>query len=213
MASRRGCLLRPSGVNHLGPSPGGGVASRSCSFTLLTSFEEQRDLIFLVVVVFIMGQRHQLFIIARLGKHYRSLAAVHHQWLYGVSALRACLRLLRIFSDPSNRLALKHELDLAAAFYKNRPPPPSQPAKYQNAENTICPFPFILTCLAVGVSYDSETGRAHTIHELRHDMGYDQGDNNDGITVLDITDLDNVRYCFVNLGGESSGELTSYGLD
>ena len=28
-------------------------------------------------------------------------------------------------------------------------------------------------------------------------MYFDEGDNNDGITVIDITDLDRVRYCFV----------------
>ncbi|KAJ4319809.1 hypothetical protein N0V84_006190 [Fusarium piperis] len=154
-----------------------------------------------------MGQRHQLFVIARVGKHYRSLAAVHHQWLYGVSALRSSLRLLRIFSDPGNRLALEHELDLAAPFFKDQPPPTSGLAKYQDARNTICPFPFILTCLAIGASYDPKTGQVQTIHELRHDTGYDQGDNNDGITVLDITDLDNVRYCFVNFGG---GEVYAF---
>ncbi|KAM0421383.1 hypothetical protein ACHAPT_010918 [Fusarium lateritium] len=148
-----------------------------------------------------MGQRHQLFVIARVGKYYRPLAAVHHQWLYGASALRSCLRIMRIFSDPSNRLALKHELDLAAIFYKKEPPPPSNPEEYEEAERTICPFPIILTCLAVGAAYDVEEGRVQAIHELRYDTGYDQGDNNDGITVLDITDLDHVRYCFVNPGG------------
>ncbi|WAO92210.1 hypothetical protein NCS54_00970600 [Fusarium falciforme] len=150
-----------------------------------------------------MGQRHQLFVIARVGKHYRSLAAVHHQWLYGVSALRSCLRLLRIFSDPGNRLALKHELDLAVSFFKDKPPP-SEPEEYQDAESTTCPFPFITTCLAIGASYDSKTGQVQAIHELRYDMGYDQGDNNDGITVIDVTDLDHVRYCFVNFG---SGDI------
>ncbi|KAJ4182060.1 hypothetical protein NW767_013953 [Fusarium falciforme] len=160
-----------------------------------------------------MGQRHQLFVIARVGKHYRSLAAVHHQWLYGVSALRSCLRLLRIFSDPGNCLALKHELDLLAAFFKDKPPPPSEPEEYRDAESTTCPFPFITTCLAIGASYDSKTGQVQAIHELRYDMGYDQGDNNDGITVIDITDLDHVRYCFVNFGSESPLLLMPSGLD
>jgi hypothetical protein len=32
-------------------------------------------------------------------------------------------------------------------------------------------------------------------------MGFDQGDNNDGITVIDITDLESVKYCFVNFLG------------
>jgi hypothetical protein len=39
-------------------------------------------------------------------------------------------------------------------------------------------------------------------------MPYDGGDNNNGITVLDITDLENVRYCFVDFHGmESEGEV------
>ncbi|RMJ13810.1 hypothetical protein CDV36_006527 [Fusarium kuroshium] len=150
-----------------------------------------------------MGQRHQLFVIARVGKYYRSLAIIHHQWLYGTAALRSCLRLLRIFSDPGNRLALKHELDLAAAFFKNKPSP-SEPDEARDVEKSTCPFPFITTCLAIGASYDPKTGQVQAIHELPYDMEYDQGDNNDGITVIDITDLDHVRYCFVNFG---SGDI------
>ncbi|KPM39230.1 hypothetical protein AK830_g7357 [Neonectria ditissima] len=146
-----------------------------------------------------MGQRHQLFVIARLGNHYRPLAAIHHQWLYGVSALRSCRRLLRIFSDASNRTALKHELHLAAGFFKDRGPPPAQPPEYEDPEKQPCLFPFITTCLAVGTGYDGDLGRVHTVHELAYDTGFDQGDNNDGITVIDISDLDDVRYCFVNV--------------
>ncbi|KAK7408783.1 hypothetical protein QQX98_009027 [Neonectria punicea] len=149
-----------------------------------------------------MGQRHQLFVIARVGNHYRTLAAVHHQWLYGVSALRSCRRLLRIFSDVNNRITLKHELDLATGFFKDQGPPPSRPPSYEEAEEVEerpCPFPFITTCLATGAAYDSEVGRVQTIHELAFNTGFNQGDNNDGITVLDITDPADVRYCFVNL--------------
>ncbi|KAM5356750.1 hypothetical protein ACJ41O_003396 [Fusarium nematophilum] len=146
-----------------------------------------------------MGQRHQLFVIARLGKHYRSLAVVHHQWLCGVSALGSCHRLLCIFSDPSNRATLQHELHLAADFFKDSEPPPSSPPGWQNPKETACPFPFITTCLMTGAAYDYELAHVQTVHELAFNMGYDQGDNNDGITVLDITDLTNVRYCFVNI--------------
>ncbi|KAK7425042.1 hypothetical protein QQZ08_008318 [Neonectria magnoliae] len=146
-----------------------------------------------------MGQRHQLFVIARVGSHYRTLAAVHHQWLYGVSALRSCRRLLRIFSDANNRITLKHELDLATSFFKDQGPPPSYPPNYEEPEERPCPFPFITTCLAIGAAYDSELGRVQTIHELAFNTGFDRGDNNDGITVLDITDPADVRYCFVNL--------------
>ncbi|KAL5592420.1 hypothetical protein FOBRF1_013446 [Fusarium oxysporum] len=152
-----------------------------------------------------MGQRYQLFVIARVGNYYRPLAAIHHQWLYGVSALRSCRRFLRISSDPSNRIALKHELHLAVDFFQKRGPPPSDPSEYEDPERTACPFPFITTCLAVGAAYDFDLGRVDTIHELAFDTGFDQGDNNDGITMLDITDLVDVRYCFVNLFGLSPG--------
>jgi hypothetical protein len=35
-----------------------------------------------------MGQRHQLFVIAKIGNRYRGLAAIHHPWLYGATALK-----------------------------------------------------------------------------------------------------------------------------
>ena len=44
-----------------------------------------------------MGQRHQLFVIAKVKGRYRTLCAIHHQWLYGHTALRRCLGTLKIF--------------------------------------------------------------------------------------------------------------------
>jgi len=48
-----------------------------------------------------MGQRHQLFVIAKVKDRYRTLCAVHHQWLYGRTALRRCLGTLETFQDPT----------------------------------------------------------------------------------------------------------------
>lgn len=146
-----------------------------------------------------MGERHQLFVIARVGKHYRCLAVVHHQFLCGWFALAACVRLLTIFSDKSNRLPLEMELHLAADYYKNQGPPKRAEAfnfhKGPKAEPVR--FPFIATCLILGTSTDSDNCTANIVHLEPQDLGFDQGDNNTGITVLDITDLDNVRYCFL----------------
>ena len=44
-----------------------------------------------------MGQRHQLFVIAKVKGRYRTLCAIHHQWLYGHTALRRCLGTLKKF--------------------------------------------------------------------------------------------------------------------
>ncbi|KAK3904272.1 hypothetical protein C8A05DRAFT_31953 [Staphylotrichum tortipilum] len=71
-----------------------------------------------------MSERHQIFVIARVGKHYRCLDAVHHDDLYDVKAVSVCLRLIRIYSDDANRLPLELELRLAADFYKDAGPPP-----------------------------------------------------------------------------------------
>lgn len=57
-----------------------------------------------------MGQRHQLFIIAKVGKRHRCLAAMHHQWLYGERAVDVASRLQLIFQSPANRHALSCEL-------------------------------------------------------------------------------------------------------
>lgn len=149
-----------------------------------------------------MAQRHQVFVIARVGEHYRSLAVVHHEDLYDCLALSACLRLIKIFSDPANRLPLSLELRLAAEFYKDRAPP-NETKKVDwsygkvNAEQPVR-FPFIGTCLVLGVSttgLEPEFPRVSTVMYEPEEMGFDLGDNNEGITVLDITDLDNVRYC------------------
>lgn len=149
-----------------------------------------------------MGQRHQLFVIGRIGGYYRGLAAVHHQWLYGAGAVRSCHRLLRIFSDPSNRVTLQNELHLAVAFFERQGPPPSRPLWNSHVEDRPCPFPFITTCLVTGAAYDFEQGEVQTASELDFDTGFNQGHNEDGITVLDITDLTDVRYCFATIYGQ-----------
>ncbi|KAI5462110.1 hypothetical protein BGZ63DRAFT_354729 [Mariannaea sp. PMI_226] len=145
-----------------------------------------------------MGQRHQLFVIAKVGEHYRSLAAVHHHWLYGMSALRQCLLLLQIFSTEANRPMLRQELAMAERHFRDEEPPPIKAPFINSSAGSPIQFPFIMTCLMVGAGYNASDCTASVVHEEPFGMGYDQGDNNDGITVLDISDLSQVKYCFVN---------------
>ncbi|GAM86214.1 hypothetical protein ANO11243_042260 [Dothideomycetidae sp. 11243] len=150
-----------------------------------------------------MGQRHQLFVIARIGRHYRSLAAVHHQWLYGMTAIRICLRLLRGFGDPANHRALTRELAVAARYYESHPPPKSGPSGADWNDPTQ-PFPFIMTCLVVGASCDPDSGYCDHVSQEAFGMAFDEGDNNNGITIIDITDPAAPRYCFVDFQGMES---------
>jgi hypothetical protein len=60
----------------------------------------------------------------------------------------------------------------------------------------------------VGSSLRPDEASHAVTHVLSFNMTYDGGDNNNGITVLDITDLENVRYCFVDFHGmESESEV------
>ncbi|KAI4129529.1 MAG: hypothetical protein LQ341_006559 [Variospora aurantia] len=147
-----------------------------------------------------MGQRHQLFVIARINGRYRQLCAIHHQWLYGHTALRRCRDTLNIFENATNRMPLQQELTIAAKqdddFW-------DAADSYRTEKNSHIPFPFIMTCLIVGASFNLD-GYFHGVLVEPFYMAYDQGDNNNGITIFDITNLDNVRYCFVDFYGMES---------
>ena len=138
-----------------------------------------------------MGQRHQLFVIAKIGNRYRGLAVFHHQWLYGATALKRCLGILAIFSAPANRLPIQQELTAAR---KHADEFWTEPQTWTSLE---VPFPFITTCLLLGASLDVKEGYDASVLLMPFNMPFDGGDNNDGITVVDITDLSHVRYCFV----------------
>ena len=141
-----------------------------------------------------MGQRHQLFVIAKIGARYRNLAAVHHQWLYGATALKRCHRLVQIFHAAENRIPIKQEL--VSALYRDE-------EAWKDDSNgrrmALIPFPMITTCLILGASFDPTDGYFHGVHIEPFGMEYDEGDNNNGITIIDISDLFNVRYCFVDI--------------
>ncbi|KAL8831565.1 MAG: hypothetical protein Q9170_005234 [Blastenia crenularia] len=150
-----------------------------------------------------MGQRHQLFVIAKINGHYRQLCAIHHQWLYGHTALRRCLDSLRIFQHPANRLPLQQELTHASNQHDDFWSPGEDGDSYRNTKNSNIPFPFVMTCLIIGASFHVD-GYYHGVLVEPFYMKFDEGDNNNGITIFDITDLNNVRYCFVDFYGMES---------
>ncbi|KAL8737193.1 MAG: hypothetical protein Q9181_001919 [Wetmoreana brouardii] len=143
-----------------------------------------------------MGQRHQLFVIAKINGHYRQLCAIHHQWLYGHTALRRCLDTIKAFQHPSNRLSIQQEL-IAASSKDNNFWIPSEDDGEGEEKNSHVPFPFIATCLIMGASFNVN-GYYHGVSIEPFYMPFD------GITIFDITDHDNVRYCFVDYYGMES---------
>jgi hypothetical protein len=67
---------------------------------------------------------------------------------------------------------------------------------------------FITTCLPLGASFDVKEGYNANLILEPFNMVFDGGDNNDGITIIDITDLSHVRYCFVLWAGCDVFHLT-----
>jgi len=134
-----------------------------------------------------MGQRHQLFVIAKIKARYRTLAVVHHQWLLGYTAVRQCRNVLRILHAESNRHRLRQDLQKAQSYDFDSLSPP---------KNTRGVFPFITTSLVLGASLDAESGHHSSVHVLNIATRYDQVDNNDGISIFDITELGKERYAF-----------------
>ncbi|KXS99816.1 hypothetical protein AC578_8885 [Pseudocercospora eumusae] len=133
-----------------------------------------------------MGQRHQLFIIAKIGARYRVLAGAHNQWLYAHFAVRRCQHILKILR--TNAAVVRQELQHAAeydwlGFDKNE------------NKHKIMGFPILATILSVGAA-GKESGYSARIHSLPLSIRPSQCDNNDGFTVMDVSKPDQPRYCF-----------------
>ncbi len=126
-----------------------------------------------------MGQRHQLFVIARINGRYRQLGAIHHPWLYGHTALRRCLDTLKIFGESTNRTPIQQELLAASNKDDDFWLPSTATASYGNEQNGNVPFPFIMTCLIVGASFNTD-GYFHVVSVEPFYMEFDEGANNNG---------------------------------
>lgn len=138
-----------------------------------------------------MGQRHQLFVIAKVFNRFRTLAAVHHQQLSSQRALQRCLRSVEILQATPNRIPVSQEL--RAARRKDD--------DFWATSKEFQPFPFIATCLTVGCSFDPGEGYQDRVHPLPFNVTLDRINNNDGISVMDITNPGLPRYCFSFLPG------------
>jgi hypothetical protein len=108
--------------------------------------------------------------------------------------LELCPEVLRIFLGELNRLSLENELRWAKANESD----PNVGIDSWTTEEWHLPFPFVLPYLTIGTSFDASTGYYQSSSIKRINMNLNEGDNNTGITVLDITDLSNVCYCFMH---------------
>jgi hypothetical protein len=104
---------------------------------------------------------------------------------------------------PGNAQNLRYELGLArkhanvSSFWSN------SNIDHKDVNNTAR-FPFITTCLLLGASFREDASDA-VVTPLDFRMEWYHSDNEDGVTVLDITDLANLRYCYLSPSGGPMG--------
>ncbi|KAH6995777.1 hypothetical protein BKA56DRAFT_609077 [Ilyonectria sp. MPI-CAGE-AT-0026] len=140
----------------------------------------------------------QFFVIARVGKTHRSLAATSLYNARGYGLAHVCLRLIQIFSDPANRITLKQELTMAAEFFND-----FTEENHFDGQTMPLGFSFITACLLTGVGYNPKNWPVRDswceVRQQRYNAPQTAPLNN-VITVLDITDLENISYCFLTPG-------------
>ncbi|KAG7449251.1 uncharacterized protein BT62DRAFT_929226 [Guyanagaster necrorhizus] len=157
-----------------------------------------------------MGQRHQVFAIAKLipkgdtKAYYRCIAAWHHQWCYGTLPLKAARRFLTLLQQKDNaEIVLDEICRVQNKFgrWRKKPELPNLPCSYisflmgsaWNADMDDPADPYFHRGTFLGSILDA-------------DMGSTRGDNNDGITVIDVSNPLKPAYCFVSVNGLESAE-------
>ncbi|TFY66869.1 hypothetical protein EVG20_g4221 [Dentipellis fragilis] len=155
-----------------------------------------------------MGQRHQVYIIARIrGRgsdsssrgRYRCIFAWHHQWCYGYLPLLGAHRFFTLLKNPDNAEIVRWELDHIQGLWAD-----------DESLTDVLPCPYTGFLLGTSWNVDLEGNVLSALYssgtEFENDMmdpnmGSSHGHNNDGITILDITDPSAPAYCFVSIHG------------
>ncbi|KAF7552218.1 hypothetical protein G7Z17_g4465 [Cylindrodendrum hubeiense] len=132
------------------------------------------------------------------------------------------MRLVRVLSEPANRIALEAKMELAAAWYRSsdhethhlqRPEVPDviQPQILAREDSPFCvprpelpwshvirEFPFISTCLILGLTDDPvNRTRPHDVQLQPLTTAFRDDRYEYGMVVLDISDLDDIGYGIV----------------
>ncbi|KAF8154556.1 hypothetical protein B0H34DRAFT_676316 [Crassisporium funariophilum] len=145
-----------------------------------------------------MGQRHQVYLIAKVVPHdktprearYRCIGALHHQWCYGRSPLQATTRFMKLIKQKENAEIIQEEINALHGLYgvfRQEPDLPDIP----------CPFAHFLVSSSWSASYLDGGFDGSDTCALEAGGSSAQVDNNDGITIIEITDPEKPSYCFV----------------
>lgn len=164
------------------------------------------------------------FVVAEIAGRHRPVAVVSsvgdtepEESIQGYPLTACCRRVVTIFADPANRLAIRAELALAASYYakdnerEHRPEPvelpdfnrfrtPTKDRRRPWDRTGVREFPFIAACLLQGVGFDAQMGRTQPARPEPLATVYRDTSIEWGMVVVDITELEAIRYGIVGFG-------------
>ena len=137
------------------------------------------------------------------GEENTIIVAFHHQWLYGRSfALVASQVLFAVKDFHEDTYGYNNLLHKKCDSIKN---PNDVIEWFKNYMQNMFDFELGKYC-RIGIDHLSLLNEEHIDeNELIYSSSFDKGDNNDGVLIMDFT-LKNPKYCFVNIGGDSTVE-------
>ncbi|KAH8586863.1 hypothetical protein B0O99DRAFT_695071 [Bisporella sp. PMI_857] len=159
------------------------------------------------------------FVVAKIAGHHRPIAIVSSigmpkadENMQGTPLIAACHRIITIFTDTANHLPIQAELSLAAArdtdpetrsesidlLEFDRGNPSWAMRKKVWDRTAVREFPFTAACLLQGVSFDALEGLTREAFPETLSTVYRDTSSEWGMVVIDITDLDAVRYGIVS---------------
>ncbi|KAH6609826.1 hypothetical protein Trco_003172 [Trichoderma cornu-damae] len=159
----------------------------------------------------------EVIVVSRRDAQFAIVTHDYHPSSSGMAAARAVLRILRIFSCPTNRMALQQEASFCFSTLEQRAHITDKSAPGPSSLATLChsPFPFATTCLHLGLwgtVFDPVESRQSDIstryHQLQLTEHAAQWSELCEAAVIDITDLDRPRYCFLANTGNTEDVIT-----
>ena len=156
------------------------------------------------------------YVVAKVAGRHRPLAILScpgapfdEDNLRGSPLVAACHRTITIFKNKSARVAIEGELALASKFYtaNGNPPAPIElsqktttrmPLRHKKWDRgRISEFPFIQACLLQGIAFDLLAGLTWNAYLEPFGTVYRDTLVGWGMVVVDVTDLDEIRYGIV----------------
>ncbi|KIM32496.1 hypothetical protein M408DRAFT_219897 [Serendipita vermifera MAFF 305830] len=156
-----------------------------------------------------MGRRHQVslisssintdlsqaLIIAKVGadfqRHYRCVAAFQCHWLYGAGSAWSATRFIRALKNHTNSILVQADLETIFEYDSEY----TERGRY--AEDLVVLCPYIAMLYRTSTYIDLDNGIFPQWYMLNSSGTIDAEDNDEGISIFDVTEPANPRYCMV----------------